>query len=396
MNLKEDPQIIEFLLNRNLKPHSEYQYLKRIKQYCQYTQLTPTELIEEAINEEEQGIRKPNRKIKKYMIGYINKLKNENKSPNYITTGITIIKTFYNEFEIELPRVRCNIKEQKELVTTTDIPTKEDIKKIVKYANIKYHAIILLMMSSGMGSSEIRHITLKDYIASLNITDLDDFSIDSLMEILHKKEKEVPTWSIRRYKTKMPYITFSSPESVKHINEYIEDRYSQNYPFTSIDDYLFETKGKHMQRKTISTYFRRLNDTAGMGYYKRQRFLRAHALRNFFASTLKNNGFDSLDSEWLIGHNIKSITDAYIKPNIHYLKMRYMDILPYLSIEEVKTRTVESDEYRELKEQYKKDSQKKSAEIENLTEKLEKLERRQELTEKLVNDQEFNNDRIKE
>lgn len=352
MNIKEDPYVMEFLLNRNIKAVTKDQYIRRLKQYFKYLEMTPTQVIDEAIQEEEQGIRKPNRKIKKHMLNFFNHIKNEGKSPNYIKSTMTVIRSFYNEFEIELPRIRCNIKDQEELITTLDIPTKKHIKTILKYTNIRYKAIILLMMSSGMGSSEIRHLTLNDYLDSLKITDLTSFDINQLINILKEKENEVPTWSIRRHKTKMPYVTFSSPESNRAINEYIEERYQKGYPFTELNDYLFESKGQHMKRKSFSMYFLRLNDTAGFGYYGRQRFFHAHALRKFFASTLKNNKFDSLDTEWLLGHKIRNVTDAYIKPNIYYLKKEYIDILPKLCIEDIKTLTLESEEVKELKKSF--------------------------------------------
>lgn len=123
-----------------------------------------------------------------------------------------------------------------------------------------------------MGSSEIRYLTLKDYLNSLKITKYDLCDIDELTAKLKEKENEISTWSIRRYKTDMPYVTFSSPESVKSINDYIDERYENGYPFTSIDDCLFENKGKHIGRRVMTPYFARLNDTCGFGFFKRQRF----------------------------------------------------------------------------------------------------------------------------
>ncbi|MEN6291071.1 MAG: hypothetical protein ABFD07_03500, partial [Methanobacterium sp.] len=146
MNIKEDPHLTDFLENRHLKPASIDQYTRQLKQYCKFTEKTPTELIEEAEEEEEERIRMKNRKIKKYLQQYMAYLKKENKSPNYITNSIGTIKTFYKEFEIELPHIRCNIHDEDKLITIKDISTKEDIKKILKYANLRYAAIIKFML----------------------------------------------------------------------------------------------------------------------------------------------------------------------------------------------------------------------------------------------------------
>ena len=353
MNIKEDPHLIDFLENRHLKPASIDQYTRQLKQYCKFTKKTPTELIEEAEDEEEERIRMKNRKIKKYLQQYVQHLKAENKSPNYITNCMGTIKTFYREFEIELPHLRCNIHDEDKLITIKDIPTKEDIKKVLKYANLRYTAIIKLMMSSGMGQAEVRHLTIDDYLKAHEITNFDMSDIDGLMQLLQEKENNIPIWSIRRIKTGMPYITFSSPESNRAINAFLEDKIRKET--ISKEDILFGFEGNVMKAKSVSMYFSRLNDTAGFGWYGRQRFFRSHSLRKFFASTLKNNGFDSLDSEWLIGHKVSKMTEAYIKPDIYRLKKDYLDVLPYLSIEKIKTVTIESDEVKGIKDELQKE-----------------------------------------
>ena len=387
MNIKDDPILIDFLDSRDIREHTKVSYIKRLKQYCQFTGKTPTKLIEEAECEEEERIRMRNRKIKRYMIDFTKYMKQKDHSPSYMRSVLTTVRSFYASMEIELPNVSCNAKDPEQLVTINDIPTKDHIRKAIKHSNIKYRAIILLMMSSGMGSSEIRHLTLNDYLNSLKITKYDLFDIDELTAKLKEKENEIPTWSIRRYKTDMPYVTFSSPESVKAINDYIDERYEKGYQFTSIDDCLFENRGKHIGRRVITPYFARLNDTCGFGFFKRQRFFRAHALRKYFATTIKNNGMDNLTSEWMIGHKINRITDAYIKPDIYRMKKDYFDVLPFLSLEKIEKRTVESDEYKKLKEQYEKDTKARDEEIENLKEQ-NKLTRK--LVEDLIKDMKSN------
>lgn len=358
MNISDDPTLIDFLDSRNTKKSTKEVYTKRIRIYSNFIGKTPTELIEEAEEEEEERIRMRNRKIKRYFIDFIKHMKEGDKSPNYISSMMTTIRSFYSSMEIELPKVSSNIKETEQLVTINDIPTKEHIRKALKHSNIKYRAIILLMMSSGMGSSEIRNLTLKDYLDSLKITKYDLSDVGELTKKLKQREKEIPTWSIRRFKTGMPYVTFSSPESVKAINDYIDHRYEKGRTFKDIDDYLFENNGVQMRKKSMVANFARINDLCGFGFFKRQRFFRSHALRKFFASTLKNNGIDNLTSEWLIGHKINIITDAYIKPDIYRMKKDYLDVLPHLSLEEVETKTVHSPEYQDLLEKNEDLSQK--------------------------------------
>ncbi len=111
------------------------------------------------------------------------------------------------------------------------IPTKDHIRRALKHANVKYQAIILLMSSSGMGSSDIRHLTIKDYLDSLEITKYDLSDEGGLIQLLRENESRIPTWTMRRLKTGMHYETFSSPESVQAINDYIAERIEKKTKF---------------------------------------------------------------------------------------------------------------------------------------------------------------------
>lgn len=355
MNIQNDLHLIEFIQNLNVRKTTQEIYIKRLKVYCEFTGKTPTQLIEEAEEDEENRIRMKKRRIKKDLTSYILYLRELNRSPNYITSLVSTVKSFYGEYEIELPRIRCNIKQEQELITTQDIITKKQIQQVLKYCNTKFKAIIMLMMSSGMGSSEIRHLTLNDFITSQNITLKDSFDIDDILQKLDKKRNEIGTWSIRRFKTGMPYITFNSPESTAAIIDYLHYRTEHRSPTRHIksnDDFLFEARGNQMSLRGIMAYFERLNDRVGFGYLGRQRFFRSHGLRKFFASTLKNNGMDTIDAEWLIGHKLPKVTGTYIKPDIYRLKKEYMDILPHLSISNVETITIESEEVKDLKKSF--------------------------------------------
>lgn len=372
LDILNDELVIQFVTNRNLKPNSINVYRTALKNYCNFTGLLPSQLIEEADKEQDIIIKMKKRKIKKYLQGFINYMNKAGMAPNTINNSFSYIKSFYYEFEIDLPRVKCKIKDKEELVTIKDIPEKEDIKKILKYANLCYTAIIKLMMSSGMGSSEIRTLKLKDYMDALGIKKYDIFDANDLIKKLQIKENDIPTWSIRRIKTDMPYVTFSSPEANKAINEYLEDR-NENELLKDLNGFLFTNENHKIRSRTFTVYFQRLNDRAGFGYYKNCRFFRSHALRKFFASTLHNKGMDYLEAEWLIGHRVKITTGTYIKPDIYRLKNDYAKILPFLSLNDVNPITLESPEFKEFKDNIEIESKSKDEKIKRLEEEIKKL-----------------------
>ena len=64
MEIKKIPYIKEFILNRNLKPATIRSYTRKLQIYCEITGLNPTQLIEQAEEDEDNGIRLRKRRIK--------------------------------------------------------------------------------------------------------------------------------------------------------------------------------------------------------------------------------------------------------------------------------------------------------------------------------------------
>jgi integrase len=93
---------------------------------------------------------------------------------------------------------------------------------------------------------------------------------------------------------------------------------------------------------------RELNDKCGFGKQGRSRFFTSHKLRKYFATTLEANGMPHLMTRWLMGHSIESLTNSYFKPDIRQMKNRYIEMLPFLSLEKVEPVGVETEDYKEL------------------------------------------------
>ena len=135
-----------------------------------------------------------------------------------------------------------------------------------------------------------------------------------------------------------------------------------------------------MTKTAVTSTFTKIGKRAGFkaekGAYK---FFRSHGMRKYFISTIINNIGDHILADYLAGHKIDDVKRAYWRADPEKLKGRYLEALPYLSIDEIRVRDIKSKEYMELKEQYDKDSKAKGEEIELLKEENE-------LTRKLVED----------
>lgn len=382
-DIARDDLVKEFFLSKNIRETTKKHYLQRLSVYCSFINKTPSEMIEEAEYEEEERIRMRKRKIKQYFLSWLDEQQEKGYSRNTISSYFTSVKSFYRAFEIEIPnfQIESNGNNSKAF---EKIPTKEDIKKALPYANLKYKAIILLMASSGMGSAEVRNLTYGNFLESIKEyykpSKKEQFDITPISENLENRRNIIPTWRIYRYKTEMPYITFSTPESVEALLRYMNSR-NKEHPFKSLDDWLFlAEEDKQLSANTLAIYFHRLNEKAGFEKLQHSVFFHSHALRKFFGSTLHEKGIQRLNYDFMMGHTVDNLADAYIKPNVNSLKREYMRCMEDLSIESVKIRRIESEEVKNIVNELNK----KDKEMESMKKQMGVME---EMIKKLVSNQ---------
>ena len=268
------------------------------------------------------------------------------------------------------------------MITTDDIVGKEHILRALEHCNLKYKAILLLMSSSGMGRAEIIHLTYKDFLNAISEyykpSVKEQFDIYLLAEKVQKKiEDIIPTWQIKRYKTKMPFMTFSSPESTQSIVYYLLERIKNNKPITGIDDPLFVSKGHQIDNNSFNQYFIQINDKCDFGFVGHHRFFTSHKLRKYFASTLNKNNVPEISTQWMLGHSIDKVTDAYFKLDVNALKEQYKRVVKDLSIEKVITREITTKEFdmilKELRIERESRIEDKLSNEKEMTEMNEKL-----------------------
>jgi len=295
------------------------------------------------------------------------------------------VKGFYHEHDIDTPRIRIKNREKKQRITTDDIVGKKHIKEALKHSNIKYRAIILLMSSSGMGSAEMIHLNWEHFLNAISdyihLVGKEQFDIPYITEKLRENRNLILKWDIHRYKTGHPYTTFSTPEASLAILDYLDQRHAENKTINNVEDPLFLSGNTRISRWSTQKYFAYLNDTCQFGMRGKNRFFTSHKLRKFFASTLNSNRVPEMFTKWLLGHNANQTVDRYVKPNITALKEEYIRLIPHLSIEQVEVKEVTTKEYDQLLK-----------ELRNKDKDYNRLEKRMELLEKLLNDKEFQKD----
>jgi hypothetical protein len=94
-SISSDENLNNFFIRRDLGHSTKKTYLIRIGKYCEFTQMTPTELILEAEAEEDQRKRMQNRKINNHLEDFKKHLRDMGKSYNTIKSYMAIVIGFY-------------------------------------------------------------------------------------------------------------------------------------------------------------------------------------------------------------------------------------------------------------------------------------------------------------
>lgn len=168
MDIKQDPIYREFILNRNLRPETVRSYTRKLQIYCQITGLNPTQLIEQAEEDEDNGIRLRKRRIKGQLLNYQEYLIQNNFSPRKIVDNISTIRGFYNHYEIQIPnRIYSNNNPD---LTDSEIPSKEDIQlALSNISSPKVCNLIIFMCTSGIAIGDVLNLKYSDFLKSLKI-----------------------------------------------------------------------------------------------------------------------------------------------------------------------------------------------------------------------------------
>ena len=394
--LDTDEKFQEFLIVKKRKPSTILGYKGRITQYCLAIGLTPTEFIKEAESEEDAGIKLKKRKIKFYLMKFIQYLRNKGLRETSISNYLIYIKSFYNYFEVEIPKLPVKL-ESLPKKSYREWISKEDIKKALKYSNRKYRAIILLMASSGMGAAEIRSLKFADFTRSIKeytkFPLKHPYLVEDIRSSLPSNQHIIPLWYVKRIKTGEYYYTFSSPESVEAILDYLEYRESKNKPVYGDEEPLFIGRYSNtiINPKGLSSAFERINDDIGFEQVGNKRYFTSHELRRFFSDQAFKAGLQERDVKWLRGQKPRDTLNRYVKPDPKKLKVEYMEkALPRLSIEEVKVREIEGSAYLRLKrleqenEKLRKEKNNDSKELDFIKDKMEEMELKQKATMELL------------
>ena len=362
MYMKNDKELLtDFSKTRNLKQSTTQSYITYIQNYTQYQGMSMVDLINEAEEEENNGVRWKHRQLKKRLIDYRAYLYD-----NYLKSSAGImfskILTLYRHYEIEIHQLPTysekNVHENKP-ITFVDLPDADVIKKALDISSPRMRAMILFISSSGCSRIETLQRTVQDFINATSDYHNSD-EIYDVLNILKDKKDLVPRWELQRPKTGKYYTTFTSPEATSELVNYL---ISSNRDLKNTDR-LFNLVSSYATIK-----FERINDKLGLGKRGTYNRFRPHMLRKYHASQLFNDGCSIEFVDALQGRGKDATHSSYFMEDPEKLRKEYIEHLDCLMVN-WNSIDYKSPEYLELEQKYND----KEAEVESMNTRLASIE----------------------
>ena len=320
--------LLKFQKERNISDSSFKGMASTVSKYTRFNKMSFKDLLKEALEEQDSNIPLRKSKLKKRLLGYREYLLNNTEmSPLTIKTYFSKIKTFYTHFEVEMPILPMTQYPTKYVTTYDDIPTTDQIAQAVSVtSDLWFRALILFQASSGSAKAEALSLKVEQLFKGIeeytNVPFREDK--DTLLEFLNDINRQlnerkiiVPTFYLKRAKTKKWYYTYCTPEATQAIVLSLMPRVRDT---SSIKELLKEPIFNY-HSALILTRFQVLNDSFDWGFRGKYRLFRSHTLRKFNAS---NIGMVTEDIDAIQGRSKNTVHEAYIKVKPEELKKRYM------------------------------------------------------------------------
>lgn len=338
-----------------------------LRRYCLWRGKEPMELLEEA----DEDIKKPIkvRVVKGYLVKFRKGLRDEGMTDNTVRTYMSAINSFFNYFEVVLPKLS---HAPVEIANGKVKFTPEMLKEILAVSGARERAIFLTMFQTGLAANETSNLRIKD-----------------LKEI----KDGITILRLRREKSAVRFVTFMGRDARNAIEAYLKVRnegnlmpskpeLSKGAKVRSDEDYLFVTynsltkEWSNIDTKHIARYM--LMACKKLGWItegQRINKWRPHALRAGFATILENAGIPKNRVDFMLGHKPSLQDEAYFENKEEEVFKNYKSCEHLLSVSELDK--VPDTKYEELViELHRRNGKIKKLEgmVETLGEKIEAME----------------------
>jgi integrase len=247
------------------------------------------------------------KKLEGLIADYVTHLKVDRKlAPNTVNLYFASVAHFYQMNDVILNWKKLAKFKGKKRVVVEDKPySKEQLRQLLDFADLRMKCILLLWSSAGLR---------RGALPKLRIKDLQKIQKYGLYKIsVYKNESEA-------------YTTYCSPECSKHLDQYFEWRAMQGEALTDTSPIIRKdfcslnaAKPKNITAHGIDWLIGELLDKSCIrprtqNGKKRTELMQCHAARKYFETTCKLSGMDSLLIDRAMGHKT-GLKDSYTKLN---------------------------------------------------------------------------------
>ncbi len=334
-----DPPLVRWL-GTITKPGTRYNYKSAFRTYNEYTGMTATQLIDEALEDARRDVRERKDVVLSRIIGFYNWLKKEYEvksrgkgehkvlkvgvSDNFAHMRVTAIRSFYATYDIIVRLKGRHRLPKPKVVNKRMIINAEQVKVLVGHARKpRDRAIILCNFQGGLDASTI---------ASINYGEV--------KEGLAKNEHPLKLETVRP-KTGVEFYTFFGRDAVEAIKAWLRDAEHRGIQFTDRTPLFLQArrrKGKY-RRLTPKNVEDMMRETAIKAGFVDEDMngkdfnpLGPHALRESFGSIMTNSGVPDTIVDFWLAHEIGDMAKAYKSVQYPSLRQMYLDREKLISI----------------------------------------------------------------
>ena len=305
-------------------------YRSWFKCYIEFTGLTPSQLIDESLEDLKRDPREKQDIVLRRLIDFFHwlktdyqkkpkgkdktKLEGKGVSDKVAHARVGGVRSFYGTFGVtvrmkgrhSLPRPRVRNKRM--------IVNAEQVKVLINHARTpRDRAIILSHFQGGMDVSTVCILKYGDIQGGLT------------------KNEHPLKLELYRPKTGVEYFTFLGKDAVKAIRAYISDMESRGVTFTFNTPLFLKERGKDegITTNLIQNMMKIVAHNAGFiddkNNGKAFNPLGPHALRESFGSIMINSGVPDTIVDFWLGHAIGEMGEAYKSVQFDSLKKMYLE-----------------------------------------------------------------------
>jgi integrase len=331
----EDP-IVKRWLDSIVKSGTKYNYRSAFKVFLEYSKLSPSQLIDEAVEDSKKDPRQRKDVLLTRILGFYAWLKTdyEKKSrgtgPHYVVgKGLSdklasmytsAIRSFYATYDLQV-RLKGRRRIPKARVTNKRmIVGSEQVRVLVEHARSpRDRALILVNFQGGLDASTLCSIKYGD-----------------IAEGLAKNEHPLKL-ELQRPKTGTDFYTFIGHDAIEALKAYIADMKQRGVNFTHSAPLFLQGKSKEaMLTDNVQDMMKEVAIRAGFIDTKNNGHafnpLGPHALRESFGSIMTNSGVPDTIVDFWLGHAIGELAEAYKSVQFESLKKMYLDREKLISI----------------------------------------------------------------